>query len=205
MKQKLFYLIIGLIISQTTYSQSHLRYGITGGLNMSTAILPDLTLNTDINSILHGDDVVAGTPQLADFVNLYKAGIFLRMDGRVLSGKFSVIYDKTRIYKKVDAGIFRVNALNIDLSYLDFDFTLNINLLKNFYISAGYMPAYLLKHEGNLNINDLDQRLLAGLGFRFANGMTLDFNAIIGLTEVIDDSYIHNLIIPITLSIPLNK
>ncbi len=204
MKRLLLTIFIVFIFSQNGLGQNKLTYGITGGLNLSTAILPDLTLNTNINSILQGDAVAEGTPQLADFVSLYKAGVFLRLEGRILTGKLGLIYDKTRIYKTVDAGVFRVNALDIDLSYLDLDISMNLNLLKNFYISLGYVPAYLLKHEGNLNVNDLDQRILTGIGFKFNNGMTLDFNAIIGLTEVIDGSYIHNVNIPITLSIPFN-
>jgi hypothetical protein len=97
-----------------------------------------------------------------------------------------------------------VDALNINLSYLDFDMTANLNLTKHFYISAGYVPSFLIKHQGNLNINDFDQRFLTGFGFRFGNGTTLDFDAVVGLSEVIDGSYIHNVMIPITLSVPLN-
>jgi len=81
---------------------------------------------------------------------------------------------------------------------------LNLNIFKHFYLSAGYIPALLIEHQGNLDINELDQRVLSGFGFKFDNGITLDLNAIVGLSEVIDGSYIHNVMIPVTLSIPLN-
>jgi len=204
MKTKLFYLIILLWLVQTSYSQIKFRYGITAGLNVSTAILPELKLNTNLNSILNGDRVIQGNPELADYVALYKAGVFAKLDGTVFTVKLSVNYDKTKIYKEVDAGIFSAEALNINLSYLDFDLTAHLNLFKHFYISGGYIPSLLLEHHGNLNINDFDERLLAGFGFKFGNGTTLDFDAIVGISEVIDGSYIHNVMIPITLSIPLN-
>ncbi len=201
MKSFLWTLIFTIIIQTGT---AQLKYGITGGLNMSSGILPELDLNTDINAILNGDDVIVGQPQLADFVALYKVGVFLRLDSRIVSLKFGVNYDKTNIKKEVDASVFTVNTLNIDLTYLDFDFIASLNLLRKFYISAGYVPAILIQQEGSLNVKDFDQRLLIGFGFKIFNGATLDLNAIIGLNEIIEGSYIHNLMIPVTLSIPLN-
>ncbi len=198
------FLLLIVLTCGLQFLSAQISYGITGGLNIATGILPDLKLNTNINSILNGNEVVAGQPQLADFVMLYKAGIFMRLDKRIVSLKFGVNYDKTNIKKEVDASIFRVNVLNIDLSYLDFDFTANLNLTQHFYISAGYVPSLLLHHEGNLNIQNFDQRLLAGFGFKFDNGASLDFDTLVGLSEVIKNSYIHNIMIPVTLSIPLN-
>ena len=198
-----FILYIGLL--QNAQAQIKFRYGLTAGLNLSSAILPDLKVNTNINSILQGEDVVKGAPQLADFVALYKAGIFFRLDGGIGSLKLNVNYTRTNIHEDINTDIFNIKALDIDLNYLDFDITYNLNLFKHFYISAGYVPSLLLDHEGNLNINDFDQRLLAGIGFRFANGATIDFNAVAGIVEIIDGSYIHNIMIPITINIPLNK
>jgi len=204
MLKKYLIIILSILIFQNIRGQIKFKYGITGGLNVSTAILPDLKLNTSMNSILQGDDVVQGTPQLADYVALYKAGIFVRLDSKIINLRFDVVYDKTNILKKVDAIIFNVDALNINLAYLDFGMVLNLNIFKHFYLSAGYIPALLIEHQGNLDINELDQRVLSGFGFKFDNGITLDLNAIVGLSEVIDGSYIHNVMIPVTLSIPLN-
>jgi len=204
MKTKLLYFFLLLWFVQTGYSQTKFRYGITVGLNISSAILPELKLNTNINSILQGDGVVQGDPELADYVALYKGGVFAKLEGGVISLKFNANYDKTSVYKEVDADIFSVDVLNINLSYLDFDMSANIHLFKHFYISGGYILSYLIEHQGNLNINDFDRRLLAGFGFKFGNGITLDFDTIVGLSEIINGSYIHNVMIPITLNIPLN-
>jgi hypothetical protein len=185
-------------------AQLKFKYGATIGLNVSSAILPELKLNTDLNSILHGDDVVQGDPQLADYVALYKAGLFLRLDGNIGSAKLNLDYTVTNIHEDIDTAIFSVNALDINLSYFDINFTYNLNLFKSFYISAGYIPSILLSHEGNLDIESFDQRALAGFGFKFGNGATIDLDAIVGISEIIQGSYIHNVMIPVTLSIPFN-
>jgi hypothetical protein len=202
MKRSLLLLLI--LFSLELSAQSKFKYGLVGGMNLCTGVLPDLLINTDINSILEGDAVVEGTPQLADFVSLYKVGVFFKLDYKVISPKINITYTKTNIHKDVDASIFTINALDIDLSYLDIDLTMNINLLKHFYISAGYIPSILLDHEGNLNVKEFDPRILTGFGFKFANGASIDFDAVLGLQEIIEGSYIRNLMIPITFTIPLN-
>ena len=201
---KRFLILFVIFINLQLYSQIKFRYGLTAGLNVSTGILPELKLNTDINSILKGEDVVQGNPQLADYVAMYKGGVFARLDGRIGSIKFNLNYDKTNIHRNLDAGVFSINALDINLGYLDFEFTANLNITKNFYLSAGYIPALLIEHKGNLDINNFDPRLLTGLGLRIKDSVTVDLNAIMGMSEIIDGSYIHNLIIPVTLNIPLN-
>ena len=202
--KRILVLLLILISHLNTYSQVKFRYGITAGLNISTAILPDLKLNTNLNSILKGDDVVQGQPQLADYVAMYKAGVFIKLDGGIAALKLNLNYDKTNIHKDLNAAVFTINALDINLGYLDLELTGHLNIFKHFYISAGYIPALLIEHQGNLSVNDFDQRILGGFGFRFGNGTTLDFDAVIGLSEIIDGSYIHNVMIPITLNIPLN-
>ena len=202
--KRILILFFILAIHLNSFSQVKFRYGITAGLNISTAILPDLKLNTNLNSILKGDDVVQGQPQLADYVAMYKAGVFIKLDGGIAALKLNLNYDKTNIHKDLNAAVFTINALDINLGYLDLELTGHLNIFKHFYISAGYIPALLIEHQGNLSVNDFDQRILGGFGFRFGNGTTLDFDAVIGLSEVIDGSYIHNVMIPITLNIPLN-
>jgi len=204
MKRLYIILLIG-IISLPVNAQLKFRYGLTAGLNLSTAVLPDLKINTNINSILHGEDVIKGEPQLADVVSLYKGGVYFSLGGKIGNLKLSTTYTRTNIYKKIDMYIFSVEALDILLDYIDVEITYNLNLFKHFYISAGYIPSFLLQHEGNLDINDFDPRILTGFGFKFTNGIALNFDAVFGINEIIDGSYIHNLMIPITINIPLKK
>jgi len=197
--------ILFLLVIFQSFGQKGIKYGLTAGLNVSSGILPELELNTNINSILKGESVVKGKPQLADFVSLYKVGVFLKMENKVITPKINISYTKTDIYKDIDINVFSVNALDIDLSYLDVDFIFDINLSKHFYISTGYVPSMLLDHAGNLDVEKFDHRLLTGFGFKFANGASIDFDAVVGLKEIIDGSYIHNFMIPISFSIPLNQ
>ena len=203
--KRLYIILLAISIPLGLNAQLKFRYGLTAGLNLSTAVLPDLKINTNLNSILRGENVVQGEPQLADMVSLYKGGVYFTLGGKIGNLKLSTTYTRTNIYKKIDVSIFSVEALNILLDYLDVEICYNLNLSKHFYISAGYIPSFLLHHKGNLNVNDFDQRLLSGFGFRFSNGIALNFDAILGINEVIDGSYIHNLMIPITLNIPLKK
>ncbi len=204
--KRFFFVLILVFLFSNIQAQKSFRYGITAGLNLSTGILPDLELNTNINSILKGDKVVEGTPQLADMVALYKVGFFIRYDTKIGSAKFNINYTNTEIKKILDLSIFSVNALDLQMEYLDFDLTYNLNLFKNFYFSLGYVPSLLISvtSDENPQIETFDSRVLSGFGFRFNNGTTLAFNAVIGLKEVIEGSYIHNVMIPITLNVPLN-
>jgi len=202
--KKLLFAIIVLFQFQQIQAQIKMKYGITAGINVSSALLPELQLNS-IDGILHGEQVVQGNPQWADFVSLYKGGLFAKAELGIASLKLNMNYTKTNIYKDVNAAVFHINALDVDLGYLDFDITFNVNLSKHFYFSAGYVPSFLVSHSGNTNPQSFDQRLLGGFGFKFNNGATIDFDAVVGLAEVIQDSYIHNFMIPITFSLPLNK
>ncbi len=203
MKKQLLLLFLFLSISLS--AQKSFRYGITAGLNISSGILPELKLNTNINSILKGDDVVQGNPQLADYVAMYKAGMFMRYDGKIGSIKLNVNYTTTNIKKTLDLTIFNAEVLDIDLAYLDFDLTYQLNITKVVYINLGYIPSILLSDNIDLaEVQKIDSRILSGIGFKIFGGATVDLNAVIGLKEVIDGSYIHNLMIPVTLNVPLN-
>ena len=200
--KKYLIILISLLFAQNSVAQIKSHYGITGGLNVSTGILPELKINS-LSNIIHGDDVVQGDPQLADFVNLYKVGLFYRLDGGIGSAKLTLSYTSTNIHKDIETLLGDINALDINLSYLDLGFSYNLNIFHHFYFSAGYVPSILINHDGNLDINLFDQRVSGGFGYRFSNGMSIDLDTLVGIEEIIDGSYIHNVMIPITVSIPL--
>ncbi len=200
--KKYILILISILFMQNSVAQIKSHYGITAGLNVSTGILPELKINS-LNNIIHGEDVVQGNPQLADFVNLYKAGLFYRLDGGIGSAKLTLSYTSTNIHKDIKTLLGDINALNINLSYLDLDLSYNLNIFHHFYFSAGYVPSLLINHDGNLDVNLFDQRVSGGFGYRFSNGMSIDIDTLIGIGEVINGSYIHNVMIPFTVSIPL--
>jgi hypothetical protein len=201
--KKLFILLTFIFLSQNLHSQ--LRYGISGGLNVSGGILPDLTLNTDINDILNGEDVVQGTPQLADFTGLYKMGVFARWDGKIGSAKIGVNYTATNIKKKLDLNLFTTNILDLKMNYVDIDFSYALNITSSIYWTLGYTPSFLISDDDTSSkIQTFDSRVFTGFGLKIGNGATVDINAVVGIDEVIEGSYIHHLMIPVTISIPLN-
>jgi len=201
--KKLIFAFALLLFSQSIFSQ--LRYGLSGGLNISSGILPDLTLNNDINSILAGDDIAKGTPQLADFTGMYKAGVFVRYDGKIGSAKVGVNYTATNIKKELDLNIFHTNILDLKMSYLDIDFSYGLNVLPSLYINLGYTPSFLISDpDNNSKLKDFDSRIFTGLGLKVGNGATIDVNVSVSMDEIINGSYIHHLMIPVTVSIPLN-
>ena len=201
--KKIILTFVLFIFTQIGHSQ--LRYGLSGGLNISSGILPDLTANNDINSILNGDDVVKGTPQLADFTGMYKAGVFVRYDGKIGSAKIAVNYTATNIKKELDLSIFRTNILNLKMNYLDVDFSYGLNILPSIYWNFGYTPSFLISDkENNSNVKDFDSRIFTGLGLKVGNGASLDINVVLSTDEIIKGSYIHHLMIPVSVSIPLN-
>ncbi len=191
------------LISYTSFSQ--LRYGVSAGLNISGGILPDLSINKDVNAILNGEDVVQGTPQLADFTVQYKAGFFVRLDHKIGSAKIYLNYTSTNIKKDLDLNVYSVDALNLEMNYIDLDLIYSLNFFPFVHWNLGYSPSFLISDsENNPNINDFDSRILTGFGVKLAKGTTIDLNIVVGINEVIDGSYIHHLMIPLTVSIPLN-
>ncbi len=201
--KKIVFAFVFLVSSLSGYAQ--LKYGISGGLNISSGILPDLSLNNDINSILHGDDIVKGTPQLADFTGMYKAGVFVRFDGKIGSAKVGVNYTATNIKKQLDLNIFRTEVLDLRMNYLDIDFSYGLNIFPSLYWTVGYTPSFLISNpDNNSDIKDFDSRIFSGFGIKVGNGATIDINVVVSTDEIIKGSYIHHLMIPVTVSIPLN-
>ncbi len=191
------------ILSQTLHAQ--FRYGVTGGLNISGGILPDLSLNRDINSLLNGEDVVQGTPQLADFKLLYKAGVFVRYDGKIGNAKIAVNYTATDIKKDLDLNAFNASILELKMNYIDIDLSYNLNVFPYVYWTFGYSPSFLISDDDTkANIATFDSRIFTGFGIKIGNGTSIDVNVVVGLNEVIEGSYIHQLMVPVTVSIPLN-
>ncbi len=198
-------LFLILVFSVTFTSFSQLRYGVSGGVNISGGILPDLSVNNDINSILTGEDVVKGTPQLADFTLMYKAGVFVRLDGKIGSAKIGANYTATNIKKELDLSLFSTNVLDLKMSYLDLDFSYALKLFPSVYWNLGYTPSFLISNPDNYSqLKDFDSRIFTGFGLKIGNGATIDANVVVSMDEIISGSYIHHLMIPITVSIPLN-
>lgn len=208
-------ILISLLITTSliTYAQrdSGLGYGIQGGLQFNTATLPDIAINDDIDSVLEGDDVAKGEAQWADLTFNYKLGGFVKHDHNFGFAMLEANYTTANLKKEIQfdtssiwgGDTFTLATLERDLSYLDFDLSYNVYLSDNAFFTLGATPSFLLSYSGNQEPNKTDFRVFSGLGYQLNDKFSLSARAYIGLSEVYEGSYIHHLMIPITLSVTL--
>ncbi len=203
----LFTILLLSVFTVNAQRGSGLAYGIQGGLQFNSAILPDIKINNSINSVLAGDDVVKGTPQWADLTFNYKAGGFVKYDHGFGFALFEVNYTTATIKKDINftTNDFWGNAevtlatLEEEYAYLDFTLSYNVYLSDKTFFSIGASPALLLSNTGEQDPNKSDFRVLSGLGYNLNDKMALSIRAELGLSEVYEGSYIHHLMIPATL------
>ena len=202
---------LGLLLFVGFYSTaqrgSGFSYGISGGILFNSATLPDIEINTDINDILSGDNLVKGKANYADITLNYRLGSFVKYDHVFGFGLLEIGYTKTKIKKDIalsSNNLFREKSINLttlerDYSYLDIAFSYNIYLCDKMFFSLGITPAFLLSNTGKQLPNKTDWRALTGLGFNFTDNISILSHIEFGLNEVYDDSYIHHIMIPVTL------
>ena len=203
----LFTILFLSVFAANAQRGSGLAYGVQGGLQFNSAILPDIKLNNSINSVLAGDDVVKGTPQWADLTFNYKLGGFAKYDHGFGFGLFEVNYTTTTIKKDINftTSDFWGNidttlaTLEEEYAYLDFTLSYNVYLSDTVYFSLGASPALLLSSTGAQEPNKSDFRVLSGFGYNLNDNMALSVRAELGLSEVYEGSYIHHLMIPVVL------
>ena len=198
-----FMMLIGI---QSILGQQKIAYGFKGGPVVSSAILPNLKLNRSIGSILRGDDVVKGVPQYANARLNYQLGGFISYYDRFGFSKLETNYTTTRIYKEVTfKNLITTSILDRKFSYLDIALSYNIFLNKNkkafFFLGGG--PSFLMEHSGNETPQKIDLRAFTGIGFYLNKNVCISTRAELGIYEVYKDSYIHHILIPISISFSL--
>jgi hypothetical protein len=211
MKFRIYILALFFSFFAQAQHEKGLSYGLNGALQINSAILPDLSLNTNINSLLGSDSVVKGEPQLADFTLNYKLGAFGKYDDGFGFTQLSLDYTTTSIQKEVSfntGGILNpITLVTLDRKYAYFDASLsyNVYIYKGFYFGLGATTSSLLSSTGDPKPESSDFRAFTTLGLKLDNGISIDVKGVIGISEVYKGSYIHHIMIPITVSIPLNK
>lgn len=204
----IFSLLIFSGFFATAQRGSGFGYGIQGSLLLNSATLPDIELNTNINSILTGDNLVKGKANYADLTYNYRFGGFAKYDHGFGFGLLEVNYTTTKINKVVKTstsgfwGSSEIDLFTLErtFAYLDIALSYNIYLSNNLFFSLGITPGLLLSYTGNQEPNDFDFRVLAGFGYKIGDKISISTKAEFGITEVYKDSYIHHIMIPITLS-----
>jgi len=213
MRFRIQFLILVLFFTISTQAQQEkgFSYGLNGALQINSAILPDLSLNTNINSLLGGNSVVKGEPQLADFTLNYKLGAFAKYNDGFGFTVINLDYTTTSIQKEVSFNtgsiLNPITLVTLDRKYAYFDVSLsyNIYIYKDFYFGLGVTTSSLLSHTGDPKPEPNDFRAFTTLGIKLDSGISIDVKGVIGINEVYKNSYIHHIMIPITVSIPLNK
>lgn len=205
MIKRVLYLSFFFLFEMLLFAQEGISYGVKAGFQINSAILPDLELNQSLTPItlLEGDNVVKGTPQLSDFKINYKLGAFLKYEDGFGFTLLEANYTPTKIYKEfqVNTGI-ALATLDESYSYLDIALSYNVFLYKNFFFSLGGSPSILLSNTGSVNPEKMDIRVFSGFGYKLKNTMFITARAELGVKEVYKNTYIHHIMIPISISIP---
>lgn len=211
MTKRVLFLSYFLLFGVLLFAQVGISYGAKAGFQINSAILPDLKLNQNLIpiSLLEGDNVVKGTPQLADFKINYKLGAFLKYEDGFGFALLEANYTPTKIYKEfqVNTGteyipVFTLATLDESYSYLDIALSYNVFLYKNFFFSLGGSPSFLLSNTGNIHPDKIDIRVFSGFGYKLKNNMFITAKAELGVKEVYKNTYIHHIMIPISIAIP---
>lgn len=203
----LFSLLILSGFYSTAQRGSGFSYGMNIGLLLNSATLPEIELNTDINSILTGENIVKGKANYADLTYNFRIGGFAKYDHRFGFGMAELNYSTSKIQKDIELNSSKfLGSDNINLttmerefSYIDIALSYNIYLSKKIFFSLGIIPAFLLTNSGSEKPNNFDVRTLAGFGFFLADKISISARGEFGITEVYKDSYIHHIMIPVTL------
>ena len=186
---------------------SDFSYGIDGSLLLNSATLPEIELNTDIANIIDGGNIVKGKANYADLTFNYRFGGFVKYDHGFGFGIVELNYTTTKIRKEVElnsnqffgSDSFILTTLEREFSYLDIALSYNIYLSNKLFFSLGITPALLLSNSGSQKPNNFDIRATTGLGFYLTDKISLSTMVELGILEVYSGTYIHNIMLPVTL------
>lgn len=202
-----FLLLAGFYVS--AQKDSGFGYGISGSLLLNSATLPDVEVNTDIDKILSGENLVKGKANYSDLSFNYRAGGFVKYDHGFGFALVELNYTTTKIYKEIALPVnnpFNKNSINLatldrNFAYFDIAVSYNIYLSNKFYFGVGITPSFLLSNTGKESPNKTDWRAMAGLGYKITDKLSLATRLELGINEVYDDTYIHHIMIPVSLQI----
>lgn len=194
------------MISLVSHAQA--SFGITGGFQLNSAILPDLEANQSLSSILDGDDVVKGVPQYADVKTGYKLGVIGQYDDGFGFTQLEVTYLKTHIYKEYKLydgffGEYTLTALDRKYAYSDLGLSYNIYFSKNkiFFMGIGGSSSFLMEYKGNEEPEKVLWNAFINMGVKINEHISISTRAHLNINEVYKDSYIHHLMLPVNVSV----
>lgn len=205
---KYFLLVLFFTQSMVFLAQTDVQFGVSGGFQINSAILPNVELNGNPTDIYNGDDVAKGVPQYADITWNYRLGVFTKYEDGFGFTQLNIDYTTTRVFKeyKYQTGLFgnyTTTAIDRKYSYADMGLSYNIYLSKNHtaYFGLGGGPGFLLSYTGDQEPTPVNWNANINLGFAVNENISIQTKAQLGLSEVYKDSYIHHIMIPVTLQV----
>lgn len=196
-----------LLLSNHKFAQNPLRFGIQGGIQMNSAILPNIELNESVDDVLDGNEVVKGVPQYAQVTINYRIGGFAHFEDGIGFTQLDMDYATAHIFKELtmDAGFlgdYTVTALDRKYSYLDTQLSYNIYLSEHHtaFVGLGGGPSFLLSYSNNNEPEPINWNAFLNLGVALNEHISLQTKLQLGINEVYKDSYVHHLMVPIMVN-----
>jgi len=190
------------------FAQSDVKFGISGGFQINSAILPDVELNGNPVDIYNGDDVAKGVPQYADITWNYRLGVFTKYEDGFGFTLLNLDYTTAHIFKeyKYETGLFgnyTTTAIDRKYSYADVGFSYNAYLTKNktAYLGIGGGPGFIISYTGNQEPTPVNWNANVNFGVAINENVSIQTKLQLGVSEVYKDSYIHHIMIPVTLQL----
>ncbi len=206
MKTKIFGLFF--MLSVVGFSQMVFKPGVKASLQINSAILPDLERNRSLESVLNGDDVVKGVPQLADLKIGYRFGFTGEAKGENGFIALSTEYVSTQIYKEstYDGGLlgsYSLKTLDRKYTYLDVSTSFNLFIAREpqLYFGVGAGLDFLTSYSGDKKPESTNTVAFVNLGVKLDEKIALETKAVLSFNEVYKDSYIHHLMFPIGVTL----
>ncbi len=207
--KRILIIVILLISSFYSFAQrgSGFAFGVEGSVLFNSATLPDIKVNTNISDILDGKELVKGKANYSDLTFNYRFGGFAKYDHGLGFALVELNYTTTKIFKEIGLPVsspFNKSNINLgtlerDFSYFDIAISYNIYLTDKLFFGVGIIPAFLLSNTGSQSPNKTDWRALAGFGYKITDNFSLSTRLELGINEVYTDSYIHHIMIPVTV------
>ncbi len=208
MFKKSLSIVFLFLFAVVSFAQNNLSYGVKASVLLNSAILPDIKINNSIGSVLQGDDVVKGVPHYADITYNYQFGGFAAYKDGFGFSMLEVNYTTTKIYDEINFNYDILDEINMvildrDFSYLDIAISYNIFVSRNkkLFFTIGGSPSFLVSNTGSETPEKLDIRVFSGFGFNLSDRVRISARAELGVLEVYKESYIHHIMVPVSVSI----
>ena len=177
---KLAFLIMTLLtITQISFAQSNLRFGIKGGVNYANFT------NTEIKT---------------DAITNYHAGLLVE-----ISLFDNLAIQPELLYSTIGASYDNLTEeIKNELGYISIPIMAKFNLSETLFLEAGPQGSFLLSKKDEVNIeeyNTFDFAANVGLGVKITNNLFANARYSVGLTEIARDADAKNSVFQLSVGL----